>query len=110
MGLIKEGEQVRVLSDILGDEDHFGDMDFKVAGTREGITALQMDIKIGGVNREIMRSGAAPGQRGPLAYPGHHERTLADARAPMFPDTRRASSRSRSNRTRSAKSSAPAAR
>jgi polyribonucleotide nucleotidyltransferase len=54
MGLIKEGEQVAVLSDILGDEDHLGDMDFKVAGTAEGITALQMDIKIGGITREIM--------------------------------------------------------
>jgi polyribonucleotide nucleotidyltransferase len=55
MGLIKEGEEVRVLSDILGDEDHLGDMDFKVAGTAEGITALQMDIKIGRVTRDIMR-------------------------------------------------------
>src|SRR5919109_1891366 len=55
MGLIKEGEHVRILSDILGDEDHLGDMDFKVAGTPHGITALQMDIKISGVNREIMR-------------------------------------------------------
>src|SRR5690606_22210801 len=49
MGLIKEGDEVAVLSDILGDEDHLGDMDFKVAGTREGITAIQMDIKIEGV-------------------------------------------------------------
>jgi polyribonucleotide nucleotidyltransferase len=54
MGLIKEGDQVVVLSDILGDEDHLGDMDFKVAGTATGITALQMDIKIEGVSREIM--------------------------------------------------------
>jgi polyribonucleotide nucleotidyltransferase len=54
MGLIKEGEAIRVLSDILGDEDHLGDMDFKVAGTVQGITALQMDIKIAGVTREIM--------------------------------------------------------
>jgi polyribonucleotide nucleotidyltransferase len=55
MGLIKEGEEVRVLTDILGDEDHLGDMDFKVAGTREGVTSLQMDIKISGVSREVMR-------------------------------------------------------
>ena len=55
MGLIKEGEEVRVLTDILGDEDHLGDMDFKVAGTREGVTSLQMDIKINGVSREVMR-------------------------------------------------------
>ena len=54
MGLIREGDEIRVLSDILGDEDHLGDMDFKVAGTRDGVTALQMDIKIGGVNREVM--------------------------------------------------------
>ena len=54
MGLIKEGDKVAILSDILGDEDHLGDMDFKVAGTSEGITALQMDIKIGGITREIM--------------------------------------------------------
>ena len=54
MGLIKEGEQFAVLTDILGDEDHLGDMDFKVAGTTEGVTALQMDIKITGITREIM--------------------------------------------------------
>jgi len=54
MGLIKEGDKVAILSDILGDEDHLGDMDFKVAGTGAGITALQMDIKIGGITREIM--------------------------------------------------------
>jgi len=55
MGLVKEGEQVRVLTDILGDEDHLGDMDFKVAGTAEGITAIQMDNKVGGVTRDVMR-------------------------------------------------------
>lgn len=59
MGLIKEGEQVAVLTDIQGMEDHLGDMDFKVAGTTEGITALQMDIKIDGVNRAIMRQALA---------------------------------------------------
>jgi len=55
MGLVKEGEEFVVLSDILGDEDHLGDMDFKVAGTTNGITALQMDIKIEGITREIMQ-------------------------------------------------------
>jgi polyribonucleotide nucleotidyltransferase len=55
MGLIKEGDNFAVLTDIAGQEDHYGDMDFKVAGTREGVTALQMDIKIGGVTREIMK-------------------------------------------------------
>lgn len=55
MGLIKEGERFQVLTDILGDEDHLGDMDFKVAGTEQGVTALQMDIKIDGITEEIMR-------------------------------------------------------
>jgi polyribonucleotide nucleotidyltransferase len=55
MGLVKEGDKVRVLTDILGDEDHLGDMDFKVAGTADGVTAIQMDNKVGGVTREVMR-------------------------------------------------------
>ena len=55
MGLIKEGDEFAVLTDILGDEDHLGDMDFKVAGSKEGITALQMDIKIQGITEEIMK-------------------------------------------------------
>ena len=55
MGLISDGEKIAVLTDIIGDEDHYGDMDFKVAGTRDGITALQMDIKIDGVTREVMQ-------------------------------------------------------
>jgi len=66
MGLIKEGEHVRVLSDILGDEDHLGDMDFKVAGTAEGVTSLQMDIKISGVNRDIMRQALHQAKEGRL--------------------------------------------
>jgi polyribonucleotide nucleotidyltransferase len=66
MGLIKEGDQVRVLSDILGDEDHLGDMDFKVAGTRAGVTSLQMDIKIAGVTREIMREALYQAREGRL--------------------------------------------
>jgi polyribonucleotide nucleotidyltransferase len=64
MGLIKEGDGIRILSDILGDEDHLGDMDFKVAGTAEGITALQMDIKIGRVTREIMREALYQAREG----------------------------------------------
>jgi polyribonucleotide nucleotidyltransferase len=64
MGLIKEGEHVRILSDILGDEDHLGDMDFKVAGTPHGITALQMDIKISGVNRDVMRQALYQAREG----------------------------------------------
>ena len=54
MGLVKDGDQFKVLTDILGDEDHLGDMDFKVAGTSDGITALQMDIKIDGITKSIM--------------------------------------------------------
>ncbi|WP_310599061.1 polyribonucleotide nucleotidyltransferase [Desulfobulbus sp.] len=64
MGLIKEGDRVVVLTDILGDEDHLGDMDFKVVGTREGITGLQMDIKIEGVDREIMAQALAQAKKG----------------------------------------------
>ena len=63
MGLVKEGDKFVVLSDILGEEDHLGDMDFKVAGTEDGITALQMDIKIEGVSAEILHEGARPGAR-----------------------------------------------
>ncbi len=66
MGLVKEGEQFAVISDILGDEDHLGDMDFKVAGTGEGVTALQMDIKITGITREIMEKALAQAQDGRL--------------------------------------------
>jgi polyribonucleotide nucleotidyltransferase len=66
MGLIKEGDQVAVLSDILGDEDHLGDMDFKVAGTARGVTAIQMDIKIGGVSREILLSALRQAREGCL--------------------------------------------
>ena len=66
MGLIKEGDQYAVLTDILGDEDHLGDMDFKVAGSRDGITALQMDIKIDGITEEIMKTALAQAQEGRL--------------------------------------------
>ena len=55
MGLIKEGDKFTVLSDILGDEDHLGDMDFKVAGTKDGVTSLQMDIKVDSITSEIMK-------------------------------------------------------
>jgi polyribonucleotide nucleotidyltransferase len=66
MGLIKEGDKFVVLSDIIGDEDHFGDMDFKVVGSKEGITALQMDIKIDGITREIMEEALAQAKEGRL--------------------------------------------
>lgn len=66
MGLIKEGSSVAVLSDILGDEDHLGDMDFKVAGTKDGVTAIQMDIKIEGVDEQIMRTALKQAHEGRL--------------------------------------------
>ena len=69
MGLILEDKRYAVLSDILGDEDHLGDMDFKVAGTEEGVTALQMDIKIAGITEEIMKVALEPGQGRPHAHP-----------------------------------------
>ena len=80
MGLIKEGEHVRVLSDILGDEDHLGDMDFKVAGTAEGVTSLQMDIKISGVNREIMGQALHQAKEGRMHILGIMNQTLAKGR------------------------------
>ena len=80
MGLIKEGEHVRVLSDILGDEDHLGDMDFKVAGTADGVTSLQMDIKISGVNREIMHQALHQAKEGRLHILGIMNATLPAAR------------------------------
>lgn len=80
MGLIKEGEHVRVLSDILGDEDHLGDMDFKVAGTAAGVTSLQMDIKISGVNREIMRQALHQAKEGRLHILSVMNGTLAAPR------------------------------
>jgi polyribonucleotide nucleotidyltransferase len=80
MGLIKEGEHVRVLSDILGDEDHLGDMDFKVAGTAEGVTSLQMDIKISGVNREVMQQALRQAREGRLHILGIMNKTLPGPR------------------------------
>jgi len=66
MGLVKEGENYAILTDIAGAEDHYGDMDFKVAGTRDGITALQMDIKVGGITAQVMREALSQAQRGRL--------------------------------------------
>jgi polyribonucleotide nucleotidyltransferase len=80
MGLIKEGEHVRVLSDILGDEDHLGDMDFKVAGTADGVTSLQMDIKISGVNREVMHQALHQAKGGRLHSLGIMNATVPAAR------------------------------
>jgi polyribonucleotide nucleotidyltransferase len=80
MGLIKEGDNFAVLSDIAGQEDHYGDMDFKVAGTRQGITALQMDIKITGVTREIMQVALEQAKAGRMHILGIMEGALPQAR------------------------------
>jgi polyribonucleotide nucleotidyltransferase len=83
MGLIKEGERFAVLSDILGDEDHLGDMDFKVAGTVNGITALQMDIKIDGITEEIMKVALGQAKDGRLHILGEMGKALSGARAEL---------------------------
>ncbi len=80
MGLIKEGEKVAILSDILGDEDHLGDMDFKVVGTCDGITALQMDIKIDGVDRTIMSTALAQAKEGRMHILSEMVKGIAQAR------------------------------
>jgi len=80
MGLIKEGDKFAVLSDILGDEDHLGDMDFKVAGTEKGVTALQMDIKITGITEEIMKTALAQANGGRLHILGEMTKALDHAR------------------------------
>ncbi len=80
MGLILEDNQVAILSDILGMEDHLGDMDFKVAGTKEGVTALQMDIKIGGVTPSLMRQALAQAKEGRLWILGKMEECLSGPR------------------------------
>jgi polyribonucleotide nucleotidyltransferase len=80
MGLIKEGERFAVLTDILGDEDHLGDMDFKVAGTERGLTALQMDLKITSINEEIMRVALAQAKDGRLHILGEMAKGLGGAR------------------------------
>ncbi|CAG4973863.1 MAG: polyribonucleotide nucleotidyltransferase [Lysobacter sp.] len=80
MGLVKEGDDFVVLSDILGDEDHLGDMDFKVAGTSEGISALQMDIKIQGITEEIMKTALAQAKAGRLHILGEMANALTNPR------------------------------
>lgn len=80
MGLIKEGDKFAVLSDILGDEDHLGDMDFKVAGTKDGVTALQMDIKITSITEEIMKIALKQAKDGRLHILGEMAKALTDAR------------------------------
>src|SRR5437868_6193151 len=85
MGLVKEFDQYAILSDIAGAEDHYGDMDFKVAGTREGITALQMDIKVAGITPQIMREALAQAQRGRLFILDKMLEALPETRAKVSP-------------------------
>jgi polyribonucleotide nucleotidyltransferase len=85
MGLIQEGDEVVILSDILGDEDHLGDMDFKVVGTSKGITSLQMDIKISGVTREIMSNALEQAKEGRLHILGKMQEAIAEPRADIAP-------------------------
>ncbi|BDU21278.1 polyribonucleotide nucleotidyltransferase [Dyella sp. GSA-30] len=83
MGLVKEGNDFVVLSDILGDEDHLGDMDFKVAGTADGVSALQMDIKIDGITEEIMKVALEQAKRGRLHILGEMAKVISEPRSEM---------------------------
>jgi len=83
MGLIKEGDDIAILSDILGDEDHLGDMDFKVAGTKNGITAIQMDIKIAGVSRQILEAALEQARAGRLHIIERMEAAISTPRTEM---------------------------
>ncbi len=85
MGLIKEGDEFIVLSDILGDEDHLGDMDFKVTGTSQGITAFQMDVKISGVNREILKKALDQAKTGRLHILGKMKEAITGPRSQLSP-------------------------
>jgi polyribonucleotide nucleotidyltransferase len=85
MGLVKENERVAILSDILGNEDHLGDMDFKVAGTRDGITAFQMDIKIRGISLEIMRTALEQARAGRMHILDKMEAVIAAPRSDLSP-------------------------
>jgi polyribonucleotide nucleotidyltransferase len=85
MGLVKEADRVAILSDILGNEDHLGDMDFKVAGTRDGISAFQMDIKIRGISMDIMRQALEQAREGRMHILGKMEEVLAKPRADLSP-------------------------
>src|SRR3977135_2290148 len=80
MGLVVEGDKTAVLTDIAGAEDHYGDMDFKVAGTRAGITALQMDIKVLGISIAMMREALAQAKKARLQILATMEKTLGEGR------------------------------
>tara|TARA_Y100001951_G_C11252511_1_gene247326 strand:- start:164 stop:1114 length:951 start_codon:yes stop_codon:yes gene_type:complete len=83
MGLIKDDDGVAVLSDILGDEDHLGDMDFKVAGTEKGVTSLQMDIKIAGITKDIMQTALDQAKGGRAHILGEMNKALAESRGEL---------------------------
>jgi polyribonucleotide nucleotidyltransferase len=85
MGLVMEGNRYAILSDIAGAEDHYGDMDFKVAGTRDGITALQMDIKIGGINAQIMAEALEQAKKGRMHILGIMEQAISEPRPELSP-------------------------
>jgi polyribonucleotide nucleotidyltransferase len=85
MGLIKEGKKVAILTDILGSEDHLGDMDFKVAGTEAGITSIQMDIKVEGIDLDLMEEALAKAKKGRLHILGEMKQALAAPRAELSP-------------------------
>ncbi len=85
MGLVKEGDAIGVLTDILGDEDHFGDMDFKVIGNRQGISALQMDIKIDGLDRAVLETALAQAREGRLHILGEMDKVISRERAELSP-------------------------
>ena len=85
MGLVKEGDKYAILSDIAGAEDHYGDMDFKVAGTKDGITALQMDIKVPNVTTALMKEALEQARHGRLFILGKMDEVISDSRADMSP-------------------------
>jgi polyribonucleotide nucleotidyltransferase len=85
MGLISEGEKTVVLTDIIGDEDHYGDMDFKVTGTRDGVTGLQMDIKVAGVTREVMQKALEQARNARLLILDKMNEAISRPRAKISP-------------------------
>jgi polyribonucleotide nucleotidyltransferase len=89
MGLLKDGDKFEILTDILGDEDHLGDMDFKVCGTEKGITALQMDIKIKGLDRQIMDKALAQAREGRLHILAEMKKAISEPRTDMNPNAPR---------------------
>jgi polyribonucleotide nucleotidyltransferase len=85
MGLVKEGDRIMVLSDILGDEDHLGDMDFKVTGAESGVTAIQMDVKVAGINREILQSALEQARQGRIHILRKMKEAIAAPREQLSP-------------------------